>query len=261
MVAQRVAGPQRHLGNLDEVIGPADAGPVEAIPDEPGLRGLDEGAGQRRRNESIRGGRLEVAAVGEGHGQAGREVPVPDPERPGEAVVPGQVPTVEVPHRVIAVGGGHEAVHPPAIPLEVRIVPRIADTARGVEGEVEVMDPHLLAGPVGVGVRRHASGVQGEAVTPPEHAEVIVEGMVLLHEDHDVGNLGSLVGSHLRCAVSHSVSAPALTDRRRRTYPPPRSPGHPWSRRCRYPRPSSRPPPARGIPNADRRRTRRSPLT
>src|SRR6266480_5622211 len=47
VVAQGVAGPQRHLGNLDEVIGPADAGLVEAIPDEPGLRGVDEGAGQR----------------------------------------------------------------------------------------------------------------------------------------------------------------------------------------------------------------------
>ena len=51
--------------------------------------------------------------------------------------------------------------------------------------------------PVGVGVGRGrlAAGVQGEAVAPAEHAEHVVERVVLHHQHHDVVDAGQRVGA------------------------------------------------------------------
>ena len=51
------------------------------------------------------------------------------------------------------------------------------------------------AGGVRVRVRRAAVTVKRESVASAEHAEVVVEGMVLLHHDHDVVDLGQRVGA------------------------------------------------------------------
>ena len=62
-------------------------------------------------------------------------------------------------------------------------------------GQAEVVGKHLVPVTIRVAVQRRAFGAEGEAVPAVEHAEVVVVGMVLLHQDHDVIDAGQAVGS------------------------------------------------------------------
>src|SRR5258708_33119152 len=99
---------------------------VEQVPDQPGRRGMHERAWDDRADQASGGGSLKKSPVRERLSQAGGEVAVPDAVGAGEAVIPGQVGSVEVSHRVVAAAGGDEPVHRAAIPLAVGGGPLVA---------------------------------------------------------------------------------------------------------------------------------------
>ena len=63
---------------------------------------------------------------------------------------------------------------------------------------------------VRVRVRRAAVAVEGEPVASAKHAEVVVEGMVLLHDDHDVVDQRQRVGALRQAGVGQGSGAAPL---------------------------------------------------
>src|ERR1039457_830084 len=55
--------------------------------------------------------------------------------------------------------------------------------------------PHRLPVLVGIAVQGRAVGAEGETVAPFEHAEIVVIGMVFLHQNHDVVDAGQAVAA------------------------------------------------------------------
>ena len=70
------------------------------------------------------------------------------------------------------------------------------------------------AGGVRVRVCRAAVAVEREPVASAEHPEVVVEGMVLLHHDHDVVDLGQRVGAFGQARVGQGSGTAPLGARR-----------------------------------------------
>ena len=154
-------------------------------------------------DEPVGGPGDQEPAVGEGGPQAGGEPAVGQRERPGQAVVEGQVRFGPVPHgpgRVLVghqlLGGGHEPVELPVRPLQVGGVPAL----RGGVGQLRrpgqvVRGDRLALGP-GVGHFRLAVRSERETLTPArQHAQVIVVGVVLHHQHDNVLDLRQQVGA------------------------------------------------------------------
>src|SRR5215469_12397246 len=104
--AQKVPRPQAHFRDVCEVVGPADVMGVEQVPDQPGQRGMREWARDGRADQAGGGGGLKKSPVRERLRQAGGEVAVPDAVGASEAVIPGQIGSVQVSHGIVAAGGG-----------------------------------------------------------------------------------------------------------------------------------------------------------
>jgi hypothetical protein len=195
VIAQQVAGPEGDIGDFREIVGPADAVDVEPVPDQAACgRPLKRARNAVADQAGSRGG-LQETAVGERLGQARGEVAVADAVGGREAVIPGQVRLIQVAHGIVAVGRGDEAVHLAVVPLPVRGVPRLAHVQRGIDRQSEVVCADRLARGVGIAVEWSPIGPEGETIAPPEHAEVIVVGVVLLHENDDVLDARQAVGA------------------------------------------------------------------
>ena len=83
-------------------------------------------------------------------------------------------------------------------------------TLAGLAGVGLVEGADVPARGVRVRVCRAAVAVEGEPVASAEHPEVVVEGMVLLHHDHDVVDLGQRVGALGQARVGQGSGAAPL---------------------------------------------------
>jgi len=152
------------------------------------------GDGGRIVDDAQRRAGHQEAPVGIGLGHHRGEVPVAHREGPGQRVVVGQVGGGEVRHRLGA-RRHDEPVVAAVVVGPVARVPALRDAAvvlaevRGMEGAHRV--PRRIRAAVG----RQAVGAVLEAVAAPQHPEVVVVGMVLLHQDHDVLDTGQAVGA------------------------------------------------------------------
>ena len=115
---------------------------------------------------------------------------------PGQPVIEGQILAGPVGHGrgLVALGRGllgrgHETVHLAAGPLRVAGAPALAGHAVLLHGGARVIGPDHSARGVGIlGIRR-AVVPEREPLPPAEGAEVVVEGVVLQHQDDDVLDL------------------------------------------------------------------------
>jgi hypothetical protein len=57
---------------------------------------------------------------------------------------------------------------------------------RQIQRQTKMVSPHRPSLPVGIAVQRRTVGAEGEPIPPFKHAEVVVIGMVLLHQHDDV---------------------------------------------------------------------------
>ena len=167
-------------------------------------------------DQAVRCARDQEAPVGERGAQARAEPAIGQRERPGQPVVERQVMLGPVAHagrgclrrgvgvfpaavaglRLHLLRAGHEAVALTLTPLQVGAVPALLRHPLALDrgGLVKGADD-LAVGPR-VGDVGLAIGPQRESVTPAlEHAEVVVVGMVLHHQHHDVLDLRQEVGA------------------------------------------------------------------
>ena len=163
------------------------------------------------------------------------EVVVADRERVGERVVEGEFGAGEVTHRHRPVGGAvrgqvdvDEGVHLAAVPAVVLGHPVVGDVVGGFAvlrwRIVEQVERLGVAARVDAGSRLVAELVEhrvgdaadglgghgrvGESAHARQGAEVVVEGAVLLHEDHDVLDVAQAGGA--RGGRGHLVEQPGL---------------------------------------------------
>src|ERR1035438_5462007 len=73
--------------------------------------------------------------------------------------------------------------------------PRLVQVERQIQRQAGMVNPHWLAVLVGIAVQGRAVGAEGETVAPLQHAEIVVVGMVFLHQDHDVVDAGQAVAA------------------------------------------------------------------
>ena len=181
-------------GDVGGVARPADAVRVEPVEDGP--VGRDPGDRRGVGGDQPEGGAgQQEAAIRVRLGQHRAEVAVAEGERAGQRVVEGDLLARVVRHRPVAAAlGPDEPVVAAVRVLQVAGVPALGDVA-GLAGIRLVEGADVAARRVRVRVRRAAAAVEGEPVTSAEHPEVVVEGMVLLHHDHDVVDLGQRVGA------------------------------------------------------------------
>ena len=176
-----------------------------------GIPVIDEVVGG---DEAEGGAGQEEAAIRVGLGQDGAEVAVAEREGLGQRVVEGDLLPGVVRHRPVAAAlGPDEPIVAAVRVLQVAGVPALGDVAGLARvGLVEGAD--IPAARVRIRVRRAAAAVEGEAVAPAEHAEVVVEGVVLLHDDHDVVDLGHRVGALGQARVGQGSGLAPLGARR-----------------------------------------------
>ena len=135
---------------------------------------------------------------------------------PGQPVVEGQIPVRPVDHGrgLVALGRsllsrGHETVHLAVGPLRVAGAPTLAGHAVLLRGGARVIGPDHGARGVGVLGIRSAVVAERQALPPAEGAEVIVERMVLHHQDKDVLDLRQHVGAGWAGGIG-PVARPAM---------------------------------------------------
>ena len=133
----------------------------------------------------------EVHPVGAGGCHDRLVVAVADRECVGERVLEGDVVAREVPHRLFGLGR-HPVVPRPVVPGLVVAVPAVVEVRVGLVGEV-VWQQVAQVGAVHVRLLEDRPAVLvsedllvPEAAHAAERAEVVVEGPVLLHQDHHV---------------------------------------------------------------------------
>ena len=175
--------------------------PGQHVHDRAGLRPVQQVDWQVVHQAVGRPGQQEPA-VRERRPEARAEPAVGQREGPGQPVVEGQVLLGPVGHGrgLVALGRGllgrgHETVHLAAGPLGVAGAPALAGHAVLLHGRARVMGPDHGARGVGIlGIRR-AVVTEREPLPPAEGAEVVVEGVVLHHQDDDVLDLRQHVGA------------------------------------------------------------------
>ena len=145
----------------------------------------------------------EEPAVRERRAQAGAEPAVGQREGPREPVVERQVVLGPVAHRHRGIGagqrlghGGGEAVVAPVRVLDVAGVPVLAGIVLHLGGGGHVVGAIPLSVRQVVDDVGGAVGTERQALAPVgEHAEVVVVGVVLHHQDDDVPDLRQQVGA------------------------------------------------------------------
>jgi len=194
---------QTRRGQLRVVVGPGDAVRVEHLEDVAVVRchrrgrrvGADEARGGRRHHEDAV--RIRLA-------QRRAEIPIAYRERRCERVVERQQRLVPIAERLLA-AAPKESVHRPGVVREVARVPGLGNAKRlAAVGHRE--RAIRSSARVGLGHRGHAIARQRRPAVHlaaarrdvmRQHAEVVVERMVLHHHDDDVIDVGKF-GSEVR---------------------------------------------------------------
>jgi hypothetical protein len=196
--------PPEHDGHRVDavVVDPRDVMRGQRVKDGAGL-GVVHHVPRQVVDEPVRGAGDEEPAVGEGWPQARAEPPVRDRERPRQPVVERQVGLGPVAHRNGRVAPGHLGVHAGREPvvgpvgvLGVAGVPGLRRIARRLLRGSEVMGGNPLSVRQDIDGTGGAIGAKRQPVAAPgEGAQVVVVGVVLLHEHDDVLDLGDEVGA------------------------------------------------------------------
>ena len=175
--------------------------PGQHVHDGAGPRPVQQVEGQVIHQAVGRPGQQEPA-VRERRPETRAEPAVGQRKRPGQPVVKGQILVRPVGHGrgLVALGRGllsrgHETVHLAGGPLRVAGAPALAGHAVLLHGGARVIGPdHRPCGVRILGIRR-AIVTERESLPPAEGAEVVVEGVVLHHQDDDVLDLRQHVGA------------------------------------------------------------------
>ena len=175
-------------------------------------RGVRRHVTQRRRGDEEAAVRVRLR-----HDRA--EVAVADGELRGQRVIEGELRAGEVTHRRRPTGLGEARVRATG-PAQVGAVPALADLGAGRRGGVRHRKREdVVAVWSGVVVERRPVPAEREPVAAAEHAEMVVEGVVLHHEDDHVLNGGQRVGAGREMRVGQAA--------RREQLPPGPRPGAP----------------------------------
>ena len=178
------------------VVDPGDSVPGQHVEDRPGGRVVEKVEWQVI-DEAMRRSRDEETAVGERRAQARAEPVIGQREGPGQAVVERNVVFGPVTHgdrgvgiRLDRLGAGHEPLAGPVPPLQMARMPALRGRLRVLDGGGQMVCPDRLAIAARVGQLRLAVWPEREALTAaPQHAEVVVVGVVLHHQHNDVLDL------------------------------------------------------------------------
>ncbi len=188
--------------------------PGQHVHDRSGLRPVQQVDGQVIHQAVGRPGQQEPA-VREGGPEARAEPVVGQRKSPGQPVVEGQVLVGPVGHGrgLVALGRGllgrgHETVQLALSPLRVAGAPALAGHAVLLHGGTRVMRRDHGSRRVGIlGIRRTIVPAR-EPLPPAECAEVVVEGVVLHHQDDDVLDMRQ----HVRAGRAGGIGPVAAPD-------------------------------------------------
>ena len=215
-----VLGPAPGAGRVQAVADvlvdlPGDARPLQPLGvRRPGVARLGVGDDRAAAAAVVaRPARPQVVAVGVGGAQQRAVVGVADGEGVGQRVVERDVLAGQVRHRGGALGGD-PAVVAALVPGGVAAVPVVREVLEELQPEPVRRGPERqdLPGAVRLvphrpAVRQGHRGGVAEAAHTAQRAEVVVEGAVLLHQDHDVVHVPQSAGPAVRRDLGGSGDA------------------------------------------------------
>ncbi len=202
-------------GEIGEVVAPTDPVRVQPVEDRPVRRSAAEERRHVGGDAPVGGAREQEAPVRDRLARRRAEPPVRDRERPRERVREREHLRRVVPHRLGRGDRLDEPVHPAAVDLLVRRIPRLRHMFRlRGRGKGERAHERRRAARTGVGVRRRAARIEAQPVGGAlpgtrEGTEQVVERVVLHHHHDDVIERHLLVcGAGGHPGVGQALGAP-----------------------------------------------------